>query len=159
MNCSDNIKAMGSIDGIIEYNNGKTLKISCPNTVLILGRNALVNTLINNTGEYPNLFINRMVFGDGGVDGTGTPKLVTTNRTGLFGTVRATKPVVSTANPDNSTQAIFTSVLTYDDGNGYSLSEMALVLNNSDYYSMVTFPPITKSSSMQITWNWSLSFI
>lgn len=158
MNCSSQIKVIGEVDGIIEYNNGKKLKISFPNTVLISGRNALVNTLINNTGDYPNLFINRMVFGDGGIEG-GMPKLVTTNRTGLFGTTHASKPVVSTANPDNSTQAIFTSVLTYSDAVGVSLSEMGLVLNNSDFYSIVTFPTITKSSSMQITWNWSLSFV
>ncbi len=159
MNASSDVKAVGTVEATIEYSNGKKIKIASPNTVLILGRTAIVNTLINNTGEYPNLFINRMVFGDGGVDGTGTPKLVTTNRTGLFGTVRATKPVVSTANPDNTTQAIFTSVLTYEDANGYALSEMALVLNNSDYYSMVTFPAITKNSSMQITWNWSVSMV
>lgn len=159
MNASSDIKAVGTVEAIIEYSNGKKIKLATPNTVLILGRTAIVNTLINNTGEYPNLYINRMVFGDGGVDGTGTPKLVTTNRTGLFGTVRSSKPVVSTANPDNTTQAIFTSVLTYEDANGYALSEMALVLINGDYYSMVTFPSITKNSSMQITWNWSVSMV
>lgn len=153
------VKPVGSVEALIEYKNGKSLKIEVPNTVLIVGRNAIVNTLINNTGAYPNLYVNRMVFGDGGVDGGNNPKIVTTNRTGLFGTVQATKSVVAVANPSNTTQAIFTSVLVYSDAVGVDLSEMALVLNNNDYFSMVTFPSIAKTSSMQITWNWSVSMI
>jgi len=158
MSYESNLKVLGSVSADIEFSNGKSLKIEVPNTVLILGRNAIVNALINNTGAYPNFYVNRMVFGDAGTDGY-SPKIVTPNRTGLFGTVRATKSVVAVANPNNTTQAIFTSVLTYDDANGFDLSEMALVLNNNDYFSMVTFPQIAKTSSMQITWNWSVSMI
>lgn len=159
MNASSYIKAIGAVRAIIEYENGKKITIDTPNTVLTVGRSALINTLINNTAPYTNLYVSTMVFGDNGVDGSGTPKIVSADRTGLYGPVQASKPVVSTANIDNPAQAIFTSVLTYSDANGLELSEMALVLNSGVYYSMVTFPTISKTSSMQITWNWAVTMV
>ena len=159
MNCNDELKAVGSIDVSLEYKNGKKVKMATSNTILTIGRTMVVNLLIGDTGSYPSYFINRMTFGDNGLDGGSAPKIVTPNRTGLFGPVVATKSAVSTANPDNLTQAIFTSVLAYGDANGSMLSEMALLFNTGDYYSMVTFPGISKTSDMQITFNWAISLI
>jgi len=54
---------------------------------------------------------------------------------------------------------VFTSVLDYDEANGFQINEMALQMNNGDLYSMSTFADLNKTSSMQITWNWKLSFV
>jgi hypothetical protein len=99
-----------------------------------------------------------MLFGDGGTSG-GTLKYVDTQRTGLFGITRASKPVISQIDPNIPSQVVFTSVLTFDDANGYALNEMALQMSNGDLYSMVTFADLNKTSSMQITFNWRLSFV
>ena len=50
-------------------------------------------------------------------------------------------------------------MLGFDDANGYGLSEMALVLNNDVLYSMATFPTLSKTSDIQIVWNWRVNFI
>ena len=99
-----------------------------------------------------------MVFGDGGTQ-AGAKKYVDTSRNGLFGTTRASKPVMSSVDSEIPTQAMFTSVLKFDEANGYALNEMGLQMANDDYYSMVTFPDLNKTSEIQITFNWRLSFV
>jgi hypothetical protein len=156
---NDNIAAKGFVNALIEYKDGKNIELAFPNVVLRTGREALVKTLTNSIGtEYTNLFVTRMIFGDGGTLG-GQVRIVDAAQAGLFGITRASKAVIGQVNPNNLTQAIFTSVLTYDDANGYTLNEMALVLNDASLYSMVTFADLTKTSNMQITWNWSISLI
>jgi hypothetical protein len=158
MNFLNDIKCVGRVEAFIEYASGKKIDISFDNTVLTLGKVALAKTLANDVGTYGNYFVNRMVFGNGGTY-SGEPRLVSPSRAGLFGVTVANKPVVATVNPDNQTQAIFTSTLAYSDANGYSLNEMALVLNNGDFYSMVTFPDLSKTSSMQIIFNWNINLV
>lgn len=158
MNLLSDNKSIGRVEAFLEYKNGKKIKLAFDNTVLNLGKIALAKTLVNDTGTYTNYFVNRMIFGDQGTTG-GEPKIVSSNRTGLFGPTISNKPVVATTNPDNPAQAIFTSTLTYDDAVGYSLSEMALVLNNGDLYSMVTFPDLSKTVNMQIVFNWYVSMV
>jgi hypothetical protein len=99
-----------------------------------------------------------MIFGDGGTAG-GTLKVVDSARTALFGVTRASKPVISSVDPNILSQVVFTSVLSFDDANGYAINEMALQMSNGDLYSMVAFADLNKTSSMQITFNWRLSFI
>jgi hypothetical protein len=77
----------------------------------------------------------------------------------LFGVTRVSKPVISTIDPNISSQVIFTSVITKEEGNGYPLNEMALKMANDDLYSMVTFPDLNKTNSMQIVFNWRISFV
>ena len=72
---------------------------------------------------------------------------------------KASKAVVSTVDPNLKNQVIFTSILDFDDANGVSLNEMALVMNNGKLYSMATFGDLNKTSSIQITWSWRISFI
>jgi len=157
---NESMKTKGFVNAMIEYKDGKNIELSFPNVVLRTGRESLVKTLTNSiNAQYTNLFVTRMIFGNGGVTGGGQVKIVDTNRTGLFGVIQASKSVISQTNPSNSTQAIFTSILTYDDANGSTLNEMALVLNSGDLYSMVTFADLTKTSNMQITWNWTVSMI
>lgn len=149
----------GFVDAIICYKDGTKIELAFPNAVLVAGREALVKTLTNNIdNSYTNLFVTRMIFGDGGTTG-GQVKIVETVNNGLYGITRVSKSVTSQINPNNSTQAIFTSVLGYDDGYGATLNEMGLVMNNGDLYSHVCFADLTKTSNMSIQWSWSISFI
>lgn len=154
----DESKCKGTIEVLIEYKNGRSDLINFNNTVLRKGRAALAYALSNRIGDDFDFFVNKMIFGDGGTAG-GVPKQVDDERMGLFGSARVVRPVISNIDPNNETQVIFTSVIPFDEGNGFSLNEMALQLNNGDLYSMATFAGISKTSSMQITWNWRLSFI
>lgn len=132
--------------------------IEFKNTILKTGREALAMALANRTGDDFDFFINRMLFGDGGTTG-GVPKSIPADRNGLFGTTRASKPVVANIDPNNSTQVVFTSVLSYEEGNNFTLNEMALQMHSGDLYSMATFPGITKTPQIQVTFKWRLSFI
>lgn len=154
----EEIKTFGEIEVLIDYKSGQRETILFPNTILRKGRQALAKCLTNQVGDSFDFFISRMIHGDGGtVDGV--KREVNSERTGLFGVTRASKPVISVLNPSNNNQAIFTSVLTFDDANGYVLNELALQLNNSELYSMATYGGLTKTDEMQLTYNWRLSFV
>lgn len=148
----------GDVEALIEFSGGGTEKLAFRNTVLRKGREALALSLANRIGDDFDFFISRMLFGDGGVAGSSV-KTVPNDRTALFGTVRANKPVVANIDPNNGSQLVLTSVVSFDEANGFSLNEMALKMNSGDLYSMATFPGISKTSEMQITWTWRLSFI
>ena len=152
------LKPKGDVEMIIRNREGDATQITFHNTVLRKGREALTASLANEVGSVYDFFVSRMLFGDGGTSG-GVPKFVTTERNGLFGITRAIKPVISTIDPVLPTQVVFTSILDYDEANGYTLNEMALQMNSGDLYSMSTFADLNKTSSMQITWNWRLSFV
>jgi hypothetical protein len=152
------LKPCGDVQGIIEYASGEKRVIEFPNTVLTNGRVALAATLGNALGGSFNFYISRMLFGDGGTV-NGVTKFVNAERNGLFGITRASKPVIAVVDPNIPSQVVFTSVLSFSDANGYTLNEMALQMANSQLYSMVTFPDLTKTQQMQITWNWRLSFV
>jgi len=153
-----NIKTKGDVEVILEWKNGQTELLDIPNTVLKKGRQALAKTLANDIGDGFDFYITRMLFGDGGTQG-GVKKFVNAGRTGLFGVTRLSKPVV--ANIDNSVpeQVILTSVIAFDELVGVALNEMALQMASGDLYSMTTFPDLSKTADMQITWNWRLNFI
>lgn len=155
---NEDSKCIGTIEGIIEYKDGSKEIIKFNNTILKTGRSALASCLANKIGNDFDFFINKMVFGDGGSSGS-VPKKVNDNRTSLFGSAVIVVPVISNINPDNPTQVIFTSTIKFEDGNGYNLNEMALQMNNGDFYSMATFAGYSKASNMQITWIWRLTFI
>lgn len=154
----EEIKIIGTVQRITEYKNGKKEIFEFPNTILKKGREALAKSLANEIGDSYSFFINRMLFGDGGCV-NGTTKYVDYQRNGLFGITRASKPVISQIDSDLPNKAIFTSVLAFDDANGYALNEMALQMANNDLYSMVTFPDLNKTSEMQITYNWNILFV
>ena len=151
------VRPKGEIEMIIKQTNS-TEFVCFHNTVLRKGREALASSLANNFGNSYNFFISRMLFGDGGTSG-GVPKYVDTSRNGLFGITRAIKPVIVTVDTNIQSQIVFTTVLDYDEANGFQINEMALQMNNGDFYSMSTFADLNKVSSMQITWNWRLSFV
>ena len=155
---SDVIKPVGFVTARIDYKCGKQEFLSFPNTVLTTGREALAASIANSIAGTPTLYVNRMLFGDGGT-ADGTTKYVSSSRNGLFGITQASKPVIASVDPNIPSQVVFTSVVTFSDANGAVLSEMALQLASGDLYSMVTFPNLTKTSAMQIIWGWRLSFI
>lgn len=153
------LEPKGFVIGQIKDRDGNILEeIKFHNEVLLTGREALAASLANSLGGTYNYYISRMLFGDSGTSG-GVPKFVSTQRNGLFGVTRATKPVIATIDPTITSQAIFTSVLDFEEANGYALSEMALQMNTGDLYSMATFPDFTKTSSIQVTWSWYIYFI
>lgn len=156
---NENLECKGEISAIIEFIDNKKETIEFKNTILRKGRMALASSLANEFGSDYDFFISRMVFGDGGTTGTGVPKQVNTERNGLFGSARVSKPIIANIDPNNPTQVIFTSVVTFEEGNGFTLNEMALQMRTGDLYSMATFPGITKTNQMQITWSWRISFI
>jgi len=152
------LKPCGFVTCLIDYDCGKKEIIEFPNTVLTKGREALASCLARNIGDGFNFYINRMLFGNGGTS-NGTTKYVSSSRNGLFGVTQASKPVVSSIDPNIPSQVIFTSVISYSEAVGSTLNEMALQLATGDLYSMVTFPDLTKTAQMQITFNWRLSFV
>lgn len=155
----------GDIQMVVE-SRGRVEVVEFRNTILASGREALAMSLANRIGGDFDFFVSRMIFGDGGANG-GVPKAVQADRSSLFGTTRANKPVVANIDPNNRSQVTFTSVVSYDEANGFNINEMALQLNGGvpsagdmpSLYSMATFPGISKTSLMQLTFNWRISFI
>ena len=123
-----------------------------------MGRQALAKSLANDIGDVYEFYITRMLFGDGGTTG-GVKKFVNASRTGLFGTTRLSKPVVSNVDTTIPEQVILTSVIAFDELVGIAINEMALLMANGSLYSLTTFPDLSKTSNMQITFNWRLNFI
>lgn len=155
---NEDLKTVGRVKLIVTYIDGTQNEIDFNNAVLLGGRSALAASLANNIGSSYDFFISRIIFGDGGTVG-GVPKFVDASRNGLFGVTRAVKPVHATIDPSLSSRVIFTTILGTDEANGYALNEMALQMNNGNLYSMATFPDLSKTSAMSITFNWSLSFV
>lgn len=154
----EELKTKGWVQAIIDYQSGEQEIIEFSNTILNKGREALASCLARDIGDGFNFYINRMLFGDGGT-ASGSTKYVASSRNGLFGITQVSKPVIASVDPNISSQVIFTSVISFSDGNGAVLSEMALQMATGDLFSMVTFPDFTKTSQMQITYNWRQSFV
>ena len=142
----------------IEYKDGAKELLEVNNTILQLGKQALTKCLTNDVNDPYDFYIESMVFGTNGAVG-GTAKYVDESRTGLFGTTLLTKSVISSIDTAAPSTAIFTSVVTFDEGNGSALNEMALKMKNGELYSMLTFPDVNKTSSIQLTINWYISNI
>ena len=99
-----------------------------------------------------------MLFGNGGEIG-GVPRSINANQNGLYGVTVASKQVNSLINPSNLSQGVFTAVLTFNDGNGYTINEIALQMASGDLYSLSTFNGIAKTNQMQITFNWNINIL
>ena len=154
------IQVRGDVEAVITYADGTQETKEWRNTILAKGRQANAASLANSFGQQYSYYINRMIFGNGGTDGSGGRKVVSASRQGLFcGTPIASKPVSSAVDPDVPTQVVFTSVLSVNDANDETLNEMALQMANGELYSMVTFPDLNKTNAMSIVFNWRLSFI
>jgi hypothetical protein len=153
----EQIKTKGDVEIIISYNGHEEI-INVSNTILRKGRCALARVLANNLNEYFDFYVNRMIFGDGGTVG-GVKRYVDAGREGLFGVTRMRKPVIANIDSTVPTQVIFTSVISYEEGLGMTLNEMGLEMANGELYSMVTFPDLTITENMAITFNWRQNFV
>lgn len=160
MSIESAIKVKGDVQMIIRYEDGREEILEFPNTILVTGRQALASSLAKSFGGSYDYYITRMLFGIGGTDGMGNKKVVSPSRNGLFNQITS-KPVIAAVDPDVPSQVVFTSVLPANDPatNNQVLNEMALQMGTGDLYSMVTFPNLTKTASMQIVWNWRISFL
>lgn len=152
------VKPVGVVEMIIDYANGDRKEMTYNNAILTTGKSALAEALAGDIGSSYNLYVCKMLFGTSGTI-SGVPKFVDASRNGLFGATLISKNVTTIINPAAPTQVIFTSILTYSDAIGSSINEMALQLANNDLYSMVTFGEVTKTGSMQITYNWRITFV
>lgn len=156
--CQSNVNSRGDVEIIIDYDDGRQERREIRNTLLRKGKVALAKSLANDVADPYDFFIQRMLFGTSGT-ASGTPKFVDETRNGLFGTTLVNKSVISSVDESAPTTAIFTSVVTFSEGNGSSLNEMLLQMSSGDAYSMITFPDLGKTSSMQLTFNWRISFL
>ena len=127
----------GDVEVVIDHKDGKQERRSFKNTILRAGKVALAKSLANDVEDPYDFYISNMLFGTNGTTG-GTPKFVDESRTGLFGTTLLTKNVISSVDETAPTTAIFTSVVTFTEGNGNNLNEMALRMADGDLYSMIT---------------------
>lgn len=155
----EDVKSVGHVFVDIHYKNKPEIDtLDFSNIVLKPGRRALALGLANQIGDSFSFYVTRMLFGDGGtVDGV--KKYVNSDRNGLFGVTRLSKPVIANIDTDIPTKVIFTSVITYDEGVGTSFSEMALQMSNGDLYSMATFPDLGKTEEMQLVFNWHINYL
>jgi len=152
------VKSRGDVEIVVDYADGRRETHDIHNTILQTGKVALAKVLTNDVEDPFDFYIESMTFGTNGATG-GTPKYVDESRSGLFGTTLLTKNVISSRDDAAPTTAILTSVIAYDEGNGSTLNEMALRMKNADLYSMITFPDLNKTSVMQLTINWRISFL
>ncbi len=154
----DRVEPTGDVEIICEWLDGRQEVLDYHNTVLLTGRRALAKCLGNVLGGSFQFYITRMIFGDGGTT-AGVKKFVNAGREGLFGVTRLTKPTIATLDTSVPAQIIFTSVIKFDEAVDATLNEMALQMANGELYSLVTFPDLTKTEEMQITFNWRLNFV
>lgn len=152
------ISTKGWVHCTITYADGRKEEKIINNTVLQTGKIAIAQSLANEQNDPFDFYIDQMVFGtNGSVDGV--PKFVDDSRNGLFGPILLSKNVIASIDPSAPTTANFTSVVAFSEGVGSVLSEMALVMASGDFYSMITFPDLTKTSSMQLTFVWSIAIL
>lgn len=152
------IKTKGDVEIICEWKDGRIETFETPNTILKVGRQALAKSLANDIGDVYEFYITKMLFGDGGATG-GVKKYVNAGRTGMFGVTRLSKPVISNIDSSIPEQVILTSVIAFNELVGVPINEMALQMANGSLYSLTTFPDLSKTENMQITFNWRLNFI
>lgn len=152
------IASHGKIFCTVVNEDGTIAKMAVRNKVLLTGRSALAQSLANQlTGDF-NFYIARVLFGNSGTVG-GAPRFVDDDRDGLFGPVTLTKPVVASIDPNNPSSVTFTTTVTFTDLIGQTINEMALEMASGDLFSMATFGDISKTSTMQLIWNWRLNWV
>ena len=151
-------RIVGDVGLDILYEDGETERRKYRNTILLHGRAALARCLANEVGDDFQFYVNRMIFGNGGTL-EGTPKYVNSERNSLFGMNVVSRPVIATVNKTDPNVVTFTAVVAKTDPYVGVMNEMALQMANGDLYSMVTFPDLTKTSLMQLTWSWDISFL
>lgn len=155
---SQDIHSIGKVFLTINNEDGSSANIAVNNKVLLTGQNALAKMLANDYDGTFSFYIARVLFGNSGTVG-GAPLLVDGSRTALFGAVTLAKPVIASIDPNYQNQVTFTTTVAFSELIGQVINEMALEMANGDLFSLVTFGDITKSSSMELIFNWKISFV
>lgn len=150
----EHTKINGGVQIVMDYRNSDREIRYFPNTILDNARHVVANFLGGH--EQDHVFVQSMIFGDGGLDDKEVKRAVNPNRTALFGVSRIKKPVVSQV---VKFAALYTSVITWEEANGLFLSEMALQMSDESLFSLVTFPPLGKTDQMQLTFNWEVEVL
>ncbi len=150
----DFITARGFIDVHIRWKNGNTFTVRYNNHIIDSGRNFLAGSLLKETGPY----IVNMLFGDGGTQ-DGVPKEINPAQDKMNGVVRLRKPVIAQLDPEMPNQVIFTVVLGENEGNDFTINEMALEMSDERLFNLSTFPNLNKTNEMEITYCWCVCFI
>lgn len=94
----------------------------------------------------------QVVFGDGG-SVEGKKKLVSKDRTTLFGVTRVVKPAMPYI---EGNKIIVPIRLDWADGNDMVLNEVGLKLKNGNLLCMETFVGVYKTDQMKLSWNWEI---
>jgi hypothetical protein len=151
------IQPKGYIQAKIKYKNSKIEILKFQNNVLDLGKSFLSSCLLEK--HVSPLHVKSMLFADGGTV-NGVPKDVITSSTTVSGTVRLKKDVIAQIDPELPTQAIFSAVINYEEGNDFTLNEMGLLLSdNETMFSLSNFANLNKTDQMEIAWSWYILFI
>ena len=149
------ITGRGFITATVKYKSGKIHTLSYKNQLLNSGKGFLTKCLLE--GAKPH--ITNILFGDGGT-ASGQPKEVVPTQEGLNGVVRLRKPVIAQIDPESPNQAIFSTVLGEQEGNGFTINEMALEMSDEKLFSLSTFLDFNKTSDIEsIGYCWFVVFI
>lgn len=132
------------------------------NTVLHVGREALLRQLIN---SYTGAHFSYMLFGDGGATedgGVRTPISVAQDRTALFGSELDRVPVVGSFSYSTAglPYLIVSGMLGAESpANGSWISETALMLASGSLYAMKTWAGVLKNAEVDLVVNWQVFFL
>lgn len=129
--------------------------ISKSNTVVNKGKEVLAKAMANQFSSY-SFYINKMVFGTGGEDGT-VPKTIDVNREDIY------NPVLEiSVNPEwvigYKTRFKCTGIISTTECNGMRINEAGLRTAEEELFSMVTFSGLTKNNELKFTLNWTIVF-
>jgi hypothetical protein len=151
------IQAKGYIQAKIKYKDSRIQILKFKNNVLDSGKSFLAACLLEK--HVSPLYVKSMLFADGGTV-NGVVKEVITSSTTVSGTTRLKKDVIAQIDPELPTQAIFSAVIGYEEGNDFKLSEMALLLSDGEtIFSLSNFADLTKTNQMEIAWSWFVYFV
>lgn len=128
------------------------------NTVLMRGKNSIVRMLGNQIGGSFDLYVDSMVFGDGGEENQ-ILRSIDGGRDGLFGNRVAQILVVPSYPIDVMNQVHFTATMPGNMAVGQEISEAALMLKDGSLFSMLVFPSILKTENRILTFNWTLTVV
>lgn len=158
----ENLRSKGDVFIRVEDEDGNIEMRRC-NTVMVMGRHWLARVLAGQFGGGTDFYITHMTFGQGGYASSGGregPVDFDDGRTGLFNPVPDGTIACSPSNvPEGSIRVTFTGRLSKSMANGYSISEMGLLMKNGALFAMVTFPPIVKTETRTITINWTITIL
>lgn len=146
-----NISVRGTVTRIIEFHSGEKEITSFQNMIIDGGKRAIATYLSG--VDSPK--ISHMVFGNGG-SSQGQLRMVKPEQNELFGITHIKKKVIGQMEDNHIVFA--TTIEAYEIND--TINEMALQLDNSEIFSIVTMPDFVAPPQLKrITWKWYLAVI